>query len=1134
MCATGVAEPRGREVKLGAALSPYYNLASGTKIALPADRTSNQHAAATFDRSDLARRELNPYAALSEGPLASQPMAMLMVRHAYRARFADEVELFAGDVVQGFRRSSGWWLGRSRDRVGIFPANHVVAWERLRLGGAAPAAAPVTQRAHSSSSSRSPDSRSRAPPRDGAFFDASGSLAGPATPLPPRTAPSPTRFNADAVHAAAAGTFDESWLANFSAKMNDVGGWIAEQSAVRPMLPSEAYAEEALGRDSAEDGGRGDLSGLNDRGVPLAVMRALAAVEANAVTPEAAALLTGYLGGVAAPAAATPVDAAPPSAPPGVARAAAAPAAAAAAAPGGSAALAPAPATGAAAVAAPAPAAAAPPGVTSASTAAPAAAPSLAPAPAILRTPEQLAELEESFKMFDVDGGGSVDASELDGVLRKVGIEISASELERAMAEVDTDGNGNLDFQEFLQMMDGIESGKSSTLGALMKKARNLHRGAVVGEPIAIDDAKKLFAAGAKASGSPDAISDMAFVTRALAASYLCEGLEKETIAFLANSAERTVVKAGAPLFAQGDVADDGYAVARGALVVDGAEAGQGTIVGESALALPGKREECAANASASEVCVVYKLPRSMFKLAIAGAADLAKERAQAALHAVPQLATELSAEELEMLVPLVERVVLDAGGALEGAEDTMAYVAKGALGDVEEGGVANIDALLRGGGGPLAAGGEGADCLVLRRSAICNVLGDLATRLDRNVVVQALKYNAALEHAGTKFQHRVVGKELGLAEKGERRSLATGDAFDETACFGVVLRGSMVGGEGGGGTVSRLGCVGEQVFAMTGRGEAAQHAKDNATAFAWAAGAEGATVVTFTAEVLAAHVAQLDQEHRVRLRAAIRRTKRTLLMGAALGEKACAAKIAENKGTVATMVVSDPDKIERLRTLGMGSFGRVFLARLKGAARTLTESSSVRPQRWHLLFGSSSNRPRSQHMPPTPPPSVPYYDRAHAAESVFALKALQKGAVVDMGQQKNVVVEKSVMAECDHPFVVKLVASYQDPMLLFMGMPVVRGGEVAHRLAKATKLDEDGDEEPIGLDALDAAFYTVCVAYGTAHMHESGFIWRDLKPENVMIGADGYAKCVDFGLAKRLDFANGKDKTYTMCGTPE
>ena len=124
----------------------------------------------------------------------------------------------------------------------------------------------------------------------------------------------------------------------------------------------------------------------------------------------------------------------------------------------------------------------------------------------------------------------------------------------------------------------------------------------------------------------------------------------------------------------------------------------------------------------------------------------------------------------------------------------------------------------------------------------------------------------------------------------------------------------------------------------MTGRGEAARHAKDNATAFAWAAGAEGATVITFTAKVLAAHVAELDHEHSARLRSAIRRTKRTLLMGAALGEKACAEKMAEKNGTVATMVVSDPDQIERLRTLGMGSFGRVFLARLKGAARTFCD----------------------------------------------------------------------------------------------------------------------------------------------------------------------------------------------------
>lgn len=61
------------------------------------------------------------------------------------------------------------------------------------------------------------------------------------------------------------------------------------------------------------------------------------------------------------------------------------------------------------------------------------------------------------------------------------------------------------------------------------------------------------------------------------------------------------------------------------------------------------------------------------------------------------------------------------------------------------------------------------------------------------------------------------------------------------------------------------------------------------------------------------------------------------------------------------------------------------------------------------------------------------------------------------------------------------------------------------------------------------AKFYAAEVALALDYLHSLDIIYRDLKPENLLLGADGHVKVTDFGFAKHVP-----DITWTLCGTPD
>lgn len=139
--------------------------------------------------------------------------------------------------------------------------------------------------------------------------------------------------------------------------------------------------------------------------------------------------------------------------------------------------------------------------------------------------------------------------------------------------------------------------------------------------------------------------------------------------------------------------------------------------------------------------------------------------------------------------------------------------------------------------------------------------------------------------------------------------------------------------------------------------------------------------------------------------------------------------------------------------------------------------------------------------------------------KKAFALKCLQKSAVVAYRQQQNVLSEKNIMEQADHPFILRLHKTFKDRDCLYMLLEFVQGGELFTLLhIRGGKL---GDKE--------ARFYAACVQDALEYLHDREIVYRDLKPENLLIDDVGYIRVVDFGFSKKIT-----TRSFTLCGTPE
>ncbi len=164
-------------------------------------------------------------------------------------------------------------------------------------------------------------------------------------------------------------------------------------------------------------------------------------------------------------------------------------------------------------------------------------------------------------------------------------------------------------------------------------------------------------------------------------------------------------------------------------------------------------------------------------------------------------------------------------------------------------------------------------------------------------------------------------------------------------------------------------------------------------------------------------------------------------------------------------------EDLDLIRIIGAGTFGKVWLCKMKGT------------------------------------------------KDAYALKSQVKKQLIEYNQADGVIREKNIMEKLDHPFIIKMVSAFKDEYKLYMLLKLYQGGELQ------TVIHTDTRD---GIPEWAARFYAANILEGLNHMHHRNIVYRDLKPENVLLNSEGYCVIVDLGFAKVI-----RGKTYTFCGTP-
>ncbi|KAG9492273.1 rhodopsin kinase GRK1 [Eleutherodactylus coqui] len=146
------------------------------------------------------------------------------------------------------------------------------------------------------------------------------------------------------------------------------------------------------------------------------------------------------------------------------------------------------------------------------------------------------------------------------------------------------------------------------------------------------------------------------------------------------------------------------------------------------------------------------------------------------------------------------------------------------------------------------------------------------------------------------------------------------------------------------------------------------------------------------------------------------------------------------------------------------------------------------------------------------------------ATGKMYACKKLNKKRLKKRKGFEGAMVEKKILAKVHSRFIVSLAYAYQTKNEACLVMTIMNGGDLRFHIYNV-------DEDNPGIDEPRACFYTAQIICGMEHLHQNRIIYRDLKPENVLLDNDGNIRISDLGLA--VELKEKKNKTKGYAGTP-